>query len=634
MKLVTIRVKNFRSIEDSTEIAVDPQVTSFVGLNESGKTCILQSTHKALRKDGEAKFIESADFPRRRWAEYQRRKDRSHADVVTLDFQLSDSEVEKFKTEFGKDTVKSNTAKLTVNFDNKERWSFPHDEVAYVKHLVSKSGLGETVVSSLNEATTARELILKVSALPAEEKTTEFKNTLAGIFKNQNGDDSLLSRALDERLRASTPSTFYFDDYFLLPGKINLQDLIARIGRKDLQEEHTTVIALLEVAGVKPEELISPSGYEPAKAKLEAISAEITDKVLQFWLQNKDLSISFDVRDDTQDSAPFNNGKNLYIRIENKRHRVTMPLSNRSKGFIWFFSFLVWFERMRMSEQPVPAILLLDEPGLNLHALGQADLLTYIETLSKTHQVLYSTHSPFMIESVRLDRTRVVEDKEKEGTQVTSNLAGSSRNTLFPLQAALGYTIAQNLFISPNNLLVEGPSDLVLLNFFTAKLEAAGKSGLRSDVTIVPVGGGGKIATFVALLNANKLKNVILTDYAGKPEPTLTDLVRQKIIRENILLDYAMFRDATNKPSTDVEDLIPAEDYVKFYNEVFGSALKFTDLPKGDRILDRIARATKVDRFNHYRVAEKIASPGTYAPSAATLAIFEKLFAKVNTLLG
>src|SRR5690606_3196458 len=140
----------------------------------------------------------------------------------------------------------------------------------------------------------------------------------------------------------------------------------------------------------------------------------------EYWTQNQDLEVEIDVREDPTDEAPFNEGPNLYIRIRNRRHRVTVPFSQRSKGFIWFFSFLVWFDSVKEQEGTNnDLILLLDEPGLSLHAVAQEDLLRYIDRLAERHQVIYTTHSPFMIWSDRLHQVRVVEDRKGEGTRVT-----------------------------------------------------------------------------------------------------------------------------------------------------------------------------------------------------------------------
>ena len=75
---------------------------------------------------------------------------------------------------------------------------------------------------------------------------------------------------------------------------------------------------------------------------------------------------------------------------------MSVPFSERSAGFIWFFSFLVKFAQVRKGGGSL--ILLLDEPGLTLHGKAQADLLRYFgEKLAPKHQVIFTTHSPFMV---------------------------------------------------------------------------------------------------------------------------------------------------------------------------------------------------------------------------------------------
>ena len=94
-------------------------------------------------------------------------------------------------------------------------------------------------------------------------------------------------------------------------------------------------------------------------------------------------------------------------------------------------------------------VVLLDEPGLSLHGKAQYDLLRFMrEELMPKYQVLYTTHSPFMIEANNLLSCRTVEDvvtKDDEvlGTKVGSDILSTDSDTLFPLQAALGYDITQ-----------------------------------------------------------------------------------------------------------------------------------------------------------------------------------------------
>jgi predicted ATP-dependent endonuclease of OLD family len=114
--------------------------------------------------------------------------------------------------------------------------------------------------------------------------------------------------------------------------------------------------------------------------------------------------------------------------------------------------------------------------------LCQADLLRYIEEkLKPDHQVIFTTHSPFMVPADRLDWVRTVEDVVVQkgqkfvsvGTRVGGDVLSTDRDTLFPLQAALGYEITQSLFVGEHTLLVEGPSDILYLKAASNALSAA-----------------------------------------------------------------------------------------------------------------------------------------------------------------
>lgn len=464
--------------------------------------------------------------------------------------------------------------------------------------------------------------------------------------KPANGWNLIGWHVWNSYLSGSLPRFLYFDDYKLLEGKLNLESLNQRKTNNQLTDADKTALGLFELAGIDLKELMSEEGYENSKAKLEAIGLTITHQVFEYWKQNKELAVEFDIKTDPTDKPPFNNGKNLYIRVKNLRHGVTVPFDQRSKGFIWFFSFMVWFSAVEnRAGTDKDLILLLDEPGLNLHALAQSDFLAYIDKLSESRQIIYTTHSPFMVESDRLEKVRVVEDRPKEGTKVTGELAGSSEESLFPLQAALGYSIAQNLFIAKKNVLIEGPADLLLLQHMSALLEQGGKPGLAEGV-FVPVGGLDKLATFIALLGASKLQLVVLHDRAAAPQQNLGNLIHKKLIERKRVLDFSMFRTPDNQ-ETDIEDLFPEALYVEAFNAAYAKELKgvtlaVTDLAHHPRVIERINQwlkgkgitLLKDGGFNHYRVAQALLPRLTAASlSASDLERFEKLFARVNTAL-
>lgn len=278
----------------------------------------------------------------------------------------------------------------------------------------------------------------------------------------------------------------------------------------------------------------------------------------------------------------------------------------------------------------------MDEPGLNLHASAQADLLHFIEDLSKNYQIVYTTHSPFMIDSSNLQRVRTVLETDK-GSVISNSVQEKDPNTLFPLQAALGYDIAQNLFISKKNLLVEGVSDLVILTALSGVLESLDREGLKNDITIVPTGGLEKVATFISLLRGSQLEIVCLLDSYNDPkgEAKMNDLISQKIIQKNRIHFFDEFLDSYEK--ADLEDLFLKQDYVNLFNKAFPEYddIILSNLNSNiNQIIIQINNYLKISRFNHYRVASELIKQQNMVEmlSEGTLNNFEQVFKKINRL--
>jgi hypothetical protein len=250
-----------------------------------------------------------------------------------------------------------------------------------------------------------------------------------------------------------------------------------------------------------------------------------------------------------------------------------------------------------------------------------------------------------MVDGARLDEVRVVEDRIKEGTKVTGDLAGSSDESLFPLQAALGYSIAQNLFIAKKNVLVEGPADLILLQHVAALLETEGAQGL-GDAILVPVGGLDKLATFVALLGSNKLKIVVLHDRASTPHQKLEDLVKQKLIERKRVMDFSMFVEPA-PPEADIEDLLPLDVYLAAFNtaykkELDGKSVTADALGAHPRVVERINQWLKREKvslikdggYNHYRAMQAVLPLlDGKSLTAESRRSFEQIFAQIGNML-
>lgn len=656
LTLTKAQVYKYKSIEDSTEISISQDITILVGKNESGKTAYLEALHKAcpLNKGKNTAFDYVFDYPRKDLFDYEpKHKAEKYETVAKLTFSFG----EEIATVINKEVFNNraiispeDTFTRTTHYGNGNSIGISIDQPKALEALKeSLKGL-EYTEQVFSNVENLEEVISNIEEL---ELATDAK--LAKFAKNWSARHSKAGKSWDyinwhiwnNYLSGSIPKFLYFSDYNLLVGKVNLDRLIQLKASNQLTEADETIIGLLDLSGISLEELSSDEGYENSKAKLEAIGLKITGQIFEYWRQNQDLEVEFDIKTDLKDSPPFNSGKNLYIRVKNRRHGVTVPFDQRSKGFIWFFSFMVWFSAVKKrAKTEDEIILLLDEPGLSLHALAQADFLNYIAALSKSHQIIYTTHSPFMINSERLDNVRVVEDRPKEGTKITENLEGSTNESLFPLQAALGYSIAQNLFISKKNVLIEGPADLIILQHFSSILEKEGKPGLAEGI-LVPVGGLDKLSTFIALLGANDLNIVVLHDRSSNSPQKLEDLIQNKLIERRKIFDYSMFREPPNQ-ETDIEDLLPESLYIEAFNKAYNKELgenKLDSVGLGEhpRIVEKINQWLKLNNiallknggFNHYRVAQVLLPLiSKKKVDSEIIERFRNIFDKLNSTLN
>ncbi|MEE1057466.1 MAG: AAA family ATPase [Acutalibacteraceae bacterium] len=506
-------------------------------------------------------------------------------------------------------------------------------ESAFVKAKFKELGIKDKEISeSLVSVSSTSEFDAFINSVTTSENTETIEKikSLKNYFVNKNS----WSNCIDEYITITylvpnLPKFMYYDDYYMLPSRVSLNG----ISTKSLNSSSDkTAKALLELADIDIDKVIKSTDYEDFIAELEATQLTITDELFKYWTTNKNLKILFNI--DKVEQTDNRNTKIvdhiLDIRVQNQRSGVSLPLSNRSKGFNWFFSFLVWFMKIQENRNDT-YILLLDEPGLNLHAKAQNDLLKFLCDLSENYQIIYTTHSPFMIETENLNQVRTVLEKD-DGTHISESVQEKDPNTLFPLQAALGYDLAQNLFVSKKNLLVEGIADLTYLTILSTILDETSKTTLKDDITIVPTGGADKIVTFVSLLRGNDLNMVCLLDtFTDKSaQARLNNLVVQNIIKDKKIVFY---HDILGKKFADVEDMFTVEDYLAIYNGAFSKNIAITDIKTDAPILQQLKKLNGGKDFNHYTPANYLAKNiSSITLSEETKDNFEKLFKKINKL--
>lgn len=646
MKLRRLQIKNFRCIEDSTEFTVCP-VTCLVGKNGAGKTSILEALYK-LNPDVEelSGFDVLMEYPRARRREYQQRADTNPDDALVTTWELDDKDVGKLESVLGRGAVKSRSVVIQKGYYPGRKWAGAIGDHAAATAPPAEPTHDEQEGQDSDETkpaapTEGPEGPARADVRPAPRPPATVTSAENAYFERHFAD--LL------------PKLLYFSEWHMMHGRISIDALLQRKQKGELTGPDRVFLALLELGGTSVEALTSIERSEELIADLEDAARPITDEIAAYWSQERDLRVSFHLYPGRAgDPAPFDRGLVFETRIVNVKTNLSLNFEERSTGFVWFFSFLVWYSdvRKRYGEN---LIVLLDDPGLGLHAKAQWDLLRYVyANLAPQYQVVYTTHSPFMVDPERMSWVRTVEEVAEErpgrgpgyiGTQVGDEVLSTDHDTLLPLQASLGYRIMQDLAGNRKLLLVEKPADVFYLEWFSARLNERGRRGLHRAWTVVPCGDLVRLATlagllaneapgFAVLLSLSKdhpdvigqreLSRMLekchvfaLRKYAEPAESTIEDLVGPDVYRHLVDLSFKLPRKQRLSRSVRSE---PGTPILKTVYDAFASVRETTGrfdpmipaeylLKSGDKKLQRL--------------------PGM----DEAMMRFERLFAAVNTCL-
>ncbi len=650
MKLIEAHATNYRNIIDSNPVRIG-QSTCLVGKNEAGKSAFLKALEGLKSTDESFKeYGKVTNYPRRAYADYDQTHSNDDATVMRTSWELDDNDVAEVSKVFGPNALKSRIIEVSKTYENEgTNWSVPLDHASVKTHLLEKHGLSTEERSLLSQAYTTSQIADVLEQVTAKsdaqqslwEEISDFRKNSASL------------KAID-LLNPRMPRFMYFSHYDRMSGAVAIaklnQDKSSGIAPSSGDQ---VFLDFLEYAGTTLDDLVNTNQFEELNAKCEAAALRITDQIFEYWTQNDELKIKVVLSEGkSQDPPPFNSGPIARARVENGLHGVTVPFSERSAGFIWFFSFLVKFAQIKKTQGNV--VLLLDEPGLTLHGTAQLDLLRYFsEQIAPNHQVIWSTHSPFMVPPDNLACVRTVEDvveidsrgrKKSIGTKIRSDVLTTDPQTNFPVFGAMGFEITQTLIIGKNTLLVEGPSDILYLQIASAALKAADREHLASKWAICPSGGIDKILPFVKLFYGNKLNVAVLTDFDRGQRRKLDDLYKSELLeKERIILATEI----AEKEEADIEDFFAPQLYVDLLNATFGlkeaNLLTLDKLEAADTNTSRLVKKAEAyfrtlppdaPEFSHYDPAAYLLQhpkllSGSSKAVKDTLARFELAFKRI-----
>lgn len=627
MKLLSFRVTNFRSIADSGEVRVD-KITPLVGRNESGKSNLLLALASLNPANGRKDLIPIKDFPRdRRLQEctdttkvVESRWELSEDDIAELCEILGinhgikkvtigryyksilwvdlDLQAPKIDQSSVKSSIKKIEPIINVAIENlpTEQQSTIQQSLDSFKTTVLIFPDKEWVKNTQAVSKALRESFVRInSPLPenADELLTSIEEMAESIFDFEKTSQEARNKIVD-----LMPKFVYVAEFPDLSGHQNLAEYIQRRTEgKTLTEQETNFEKLAKIAGFDPKQLHNlGNDHETRNQLVNRAGALVTKEIKRLW-KDRDLKIRFNL-----------DGSHLETLISdpNNTYDVEVNLDERSRGFRWFFSFYITFTADTSGGKAYGAIILLDEPGLFLHATSQGDLLNHLRD-DFENQIIFTTHSPFMVPPDAIESVRTVSISQDKGTYVTNEPAGDTR-TLFPLQAALGYYASQTLFIGQSNLVVEGVTDFWILSAVNNLLSESSNKSLPKELIITPAAGAQRVVYMCALLASQNLDVLILLDDEKAGRDAKHELITNKLIRENnVTLVSEAFPKNTVKEA-DIEDMIDLQVYETLAREAFKDELKGKTLslnPKIPRIVKRFEEAfADIDlEFNKTRVA-------------------------------
>lgn len=673
MKLKSARIQNYRSIKDTGVIEFERDKTILVGPNEAGKSAILQALQQLKPPKGVRSLDALRDYPRSLYNDITKGKvDPATTPVVTAVFTLEDEDRDALPESL---QDKITEYRLTRNLDNRAVHTTDLEKTGTSLAEIQKDldKIAAHVDSNLSKqeevetTKTADELAKLVQGINPKFWLTEENrgNVRAWLKKliNEITDpafeekyDDVLAKLdyVDEvnaalkTLHERTPVFVLSNNYFRVRPRIHLAHLHERQANKTLDDDKYDYgnLCLLKLLGFTAQELANAGTVtdeqrrdrtdatieaierrtDERQYQLDAASARLTDEIRSIWNPDPKKAEADKLR-------VLADGLYLKVVVEDDLG-VSVELDQRSEGFQWLVSFFVVFFA-EAEDNYENAILLLDEPGVSLHALKQREFQRTISRLAENNQTIFTTHSPFLVGSGELDLVRVVEMTDRKiGTKVHTTVTSNDPAGLLPLQEALGYDLAQSLFTKRKNFILEGLTDYWYVEAVSSMLEAAGKTHLDKKIALVPSGTASKVAYFATILHANNLKVAALLDSDRAGDTVASHDVLVHTLKQKALLrtdDFLIEKVKTSEIEDLLRETLVGVAKAELEWDIAASAAKHTDKP----IVDIFT--LEVPGFSKYKLAKAFLrwsrDRSVDDLTANEIMQFENLFEAVNKVL-
>lgn len=443
IKLTKIKIKEYKSIYE-TELDINDRIIVIAGKNESGKTNIL----KALRDGIQDKFDDDCkplgldrtnptlemefEFAGEYLNKIYSKKIFKNKEIYTLNIirsmnvidKVSGSLIEEIKEYINKEIAKivENNSEIINDFSNLKSDIYFEgvDGKQYVIEYITFYFVNQLFYNGDKEDLPfVADLQSKIEE-DADGNQIEFENIekLVKIIEEKFKEQK---EFIDDINNKNIFSDFVYFSSFddMLPDEIDYLEL----EKEEYRKNNKGFINLLNYLNISVEEFVKRMNEDVRNVQnyLRNLSTKMTGNFSDIYTQETiELSLQKD-------------GSKIVINIFDKNDKdYSKKPSQRSQGFQWFLAFYLVLNSKKCKDN---TILLIDEPGLFLHAKAQEDILNYFET--KIHnQIIYTTHSPFLIDVNNMHRVRLAINNrdDNNGTKIINKYyAVSDFDTITPL---------------------------------------------------------------------------------------------------------------------------------------------------------------------------------------------------------
>jgi len=611
VRLRKFRARAYRCIHDSGEIRVG-DLAAFVGRNESGKTTILQAL-TLLNKDQQVSDLDLCD---------EMTEDlKQEVRLAEGEFELNHEEIKLIKDTFPSIPEIKKIKIFRTNKNPIPQYDFGDVEISEAENsgLNSWENFREKFLSFLDTIPNHVQIKLDTGFFQGQAPESEemFRNEMAEFGNNLQvlaADEPLvieewnkisdetdsnfqsllvgttekiaLENFIDSNLH---PRFVYFSDYKKIIGNVNLNEYRKdRTGpsiefREEEFDKADTVDNLFYLAELDVDELEEAKNSPSQLIKLlNTSSKRLTEKLNPAW---KGDPIHVELR------LNPNNIMSVVISDVHKDGTVTNTglLNRRAEGFKWTFSFIVNFAAETQRAELKEAILLLDEPARNLHPTQQRGISDLLKSLAGSNQVLYATHSPYMIFDYAPGNLLVVElDKKKHLSRIYYDYWNADDLTLTPILYGLSRGLVESILdreIGYNSrpvIVVETISDTMYLNAFDKFLEDPNIS--MNPLNIVAAYNKNSVMPLSIFYRNHGYNTFVLLDNTDESKEISAQLIANEFSKTQTI-----FFEEKTKALQSIEDYMIIEDYLYAVNQTYAIKLRkegFVNLTEQD-ILSR-----------------------------------------------